>query len=49
MPPNIFKTYVAAGAGVQIVDTIEHEGKLWLVPHWLDNPSKRVTTWLAFR
>jgi hypothetical protein len=21
-------------------DTIEYEGKLWLVPYWLDNPSK---------
>lgn len=24
-------------------DGIEHEGKLWLVPHWLDVPAQGVT------
>jgi hypothetical protein len=25
------------------VDAIEHEGKLWLVPHWLDVPAQGLT------
>ena len=39
---NIFKTLLAFSDGddgaLYRVDTIEHEGKMWLVPSWLDNP-----------
>jgi hypothetical protein len=41
--PPILKTFVAFGSAIHKVDTIEHEGKLWLVPHWLDSPSEGVT------
>lgn len=31
------------GGGILKCDAIEYEGKLWLVPHWLDVPAKGVT------
>lgn len=42
MAKQIFKTLmffsdVAEGTLYQ-VDTIEYQGKMWLVPEWLDNP-----------
>lgn len=43
MQPKILKTYVIAGGGIHTVDTIEHEGKLWLVPNWLDDLAEGVT------
>jgi hypothetical protein len=27
---------------IVLVDTIEHEGKLWLVPKWLESPTEGV-------
>jgi hypothetical protein len=36
----IFKTMVSTGSSIFPVDTVEHEGKLWLVPQWLYPPSK---------
>lgn len=29
--------------GIYSVDVIKHDGKLWLVPHWLEVPSKKVS------
>lgn len=42
---KIFKTMTAfendpSGAVYQ-VDTIEHAGKMWLVPHWIENPAEQ--------
>jgi hypothetical protein len=36
----IFKTMVSDGKSIFPIDTIEHEGKLWLVFEWLAPPSK---------
>jgi hypothetical protein len=37
MAQETVKTYVACDDGqTYLVDTIEHEGDLWLVPKWLD-------------
>jgi hypothetical protein len=41
---KIFKAKVAAGDGIYNVDAIEYQGKLWLVPHWLDNLATGETT-----
>src|SRR6266545_1129458 len=41
MAINIFKTgmyFSDVNAKIYRVDTIEHEGKLYIVPEWLDNP-----------
>jgi hypothetical protein len=41
---QIFKTLVGSDDGkIYKVDTIHHEGGLWLVPRWLDVPAKRET------
>lgn len=41
---NIFKTGVGTDNGTILqCDTIEHEGKLWLVPEWLDEPARGVS------
>lgn len=41
---KIFKTLVPSDAGaIYTVDTIQHQGGLWLVPRWLDVPEKRET------
>lgn len=42
MEPAMLKTVVAIEGGNALfsADTIEHEGKLWLVPHWLESPSE---------
>jgi hypothetical protein len=38
---KILKTLVPSDNGtVHICDTIEHEGKLWLVPQWLDKQAE---------
>jgi hypothetical protein len=36
---KVFKTVVAEkdGGSIRECDTIEHEGRLWLVPSWIDN------------
>jgi hypothetical protein len=37
------KTLVGTENGtIVMIDTIEHEGGLWLVPQWLENPSQGV-------
>jgi hypothetical protein len=43
---RLLKSLVAIGTtGICEVDTIEHEGKLWLVPEWIDgHPSKGFST-----
>jgi hypothetical protein len=39
-----FKALLIGAAGtVAKMDGIEHEGKLWLVPHWLDTAAEGVT------
>lgn len=36
MPQETIRTYVTYDDGQQVlIDTIEHEGDLWLVPEWL--------------
>jgi hypothetical protein len=41
---KIMKTMVGndRDGSLQKADTIEYEGKLWLVPHWLDSPAEGV-------
>lgn len=36
----IFKTMISDGSSIFPADTIEHEGKLWLVLRWLVPPSR---------
>jgi hypothetical protein len=36
----IFKTMISDGSSVFPVDTIEHEGRLWIVLKWLYPPSR---------
>lgn len=33
---KIFKTMITFPDGIYTIDTIEHEGELWLVPEWID-------------
>jgi hypothetical protein len=40
---KIYKAMVAVDDGVYKIDAIDYEGKLWLVPHWLDMPAQGVT------
>lgn len=40
---KIYKATVIFGGGLHKTDAIEFEGKLWLVPHWLDMPAQGVT------
>jgi hypothetical protein len=42
---KIFKTAVLVEDGGDLLqcDTIEYEGKLWLVPEWLEVPTQRMT------
>ena len=35
---KVFKTVVSNGMTVLPIDTISHEGGLWLVPHWIVTP-----------
>ena len=38
---RIFKTFVGTDRGeILTVDTIEHQGALWLVPYWLEAPDE---------
>ena len=37
---TILKTLVLTEEGLMGIDTIEHEGMLWLVPEWIDTPCK---------
>jgi hypothetical protein len=39
---KILKTMVGAGNKILQCDTIEHEGKIWLVPKWLASPAEGV-------
>lgn len=40
---KVFKTGIPSDGGmIHKCDTIEHEGKLWLVPEWLDVPAQGV-------
>src|SRR4051812_10620758 len=41
---KIFKVKVVFGGIISNVDGIEWQGKLWLVPHWLDNKAAGQTT-----
>ncbi len=45
-PLMIFKTLVllAQPATVRLVDTVEHQGMFWLVPHWRELPN---TQWMT--
>lgn len=38
---TIFKTMLGSGGQMLIVDTIEHESELWLVPQWLGAPGQK--------
>jgi hypothetical protein len=40
---KIFKTMIGFDDAPQLyqVDTIEYDGKMWLVPHWLDTLDKQ--------
>jgi hypothetical protein len=35
--PKIFRVFVSDGNSIFTISAIEHEGKLWLVPHWLES------------
>lgn len=35
---QIFKTFVTLADGLYRIDTIEHEGRFWLAPEWIDTP-----------
>jgi hypothetical protein len=38
---KLLKTLVPFDDGIYLIDTVEYEGGLWLVPAWIDNmPSK---------
>jgi hypothetical protein len=41
MTVKVFKTFVSTEGSPDIfeMDTIEHEGKKWLVPEWLEAPT----------
>jgi hypothetical protein len=38
---KIFRTMIGVGTQMLLCDTIEHEGGLWLVPHWLEDIAKK--------
>src|SRR5262245_31938639 len=40
---KVMKTLVPGLGGIDRMDTIEHEGKLWLVPYWRDIPGGKWT------
>ncbi len=42
MGTKIYQTliYFEVGAGIFLIDTIEYDGKMWLVPDWLEAPSE---------
>lgn len=42
MGNKIYQTlmYYEDGAGTFCIDTIEYDGKLWLVPEWLEAPTE---------
>jgi hypothetical protein len=37
---RVFKTFISDGRSVFLMDTIEFQGKLWLVPVWLESPTE---------
>jgi hypothetical protein len=37
---TILKTFVPMESGIFEMDTIEHEGMLWLVPEWIETQRK---------
>ena len=40
---KILKVFVSSGGEIGIVDAIEYQGGIWLVPEWLDHPDKPMT------
>ena len=43
-PIKVLKVGVGSGGGaIQECDAIKYDGKLWLVPQWLDEPSRGTT------
>jgi hypothetical protein len=43
---RIFKVIVGFNdaGGIHHLDTIEYEGTLWFVPHWIENPAEQWKT-----
>ena len=44
---NVLKAHVIINDGahaIHLMDVIEHRGGFWLVPEWLDNQAKTLTT-----
>ena len=41
---QVFRVSVIVDGQIQTCDGIEWQGKLWLVPHWLDDKSQEVST-----
>lgn len=41
---SIKQALVPVGDTIYAADVIEHEGKLWIVPHWLDSPTEGWST-----
>lgn len=39
---KVLRTLVGSGGGIFMCDTLEYEGGIWLVPHWLLDPVRRV-------
>jgi hypothetical protein len=40
---TVYSARVVIGSAMTKADAIEHEGKLWLVPNWLDTPDGKWT------
>jgi hypothetical protein len=41
---TVFSARILVGGSLLMADAIEHEGKLWLVPNWLDVPDGKSKT-----
>ncbi len=37
------KATIIVGSAIHKVDVIEHEGRQWMVPHWVDSPDGKWT------
>jgi hypothetical protein len=38
---RLFRTEIPTDDGARVIcDTIQHDGKLWLAPEWLEDPAK---------
>lgn len=42
MASKIRKAHVPVGSRIVIMDVIEHDGKLWLVPYWLQHQTTKM-------